>query len=145
MTTPNPYRQYQTTQVQTAGPGQITLMCYDGALRFLAQAREAMETKRYDVQSANIGKTQALLGELLRGLDFERGGEIARNLDSLYRYLYDRLTHASIRDDLAALAEVKHALAELREAWAAALDSVTTTASATGEPPAARRDLALSA
>ena len=87
MTTPNPYKQYKTAQVQTAGPAQLTLMCYDGAARFLAQAREAMETRRYDAQNAAIGKAQALLAELIKGLDFERGGDIAGNLDALYRYL----------------------------------------------------------
>ena len=103
--TPNPYRQYQTMQVETAGPAQLTLMCFDGICRFLIQAREAMECRRYDVQSATIGKAQALLNELLHGLDFERGGQIAHGLGELYRYANRRLTHANIQDDLAALDE----------------------------------------
>lgn len=141
MTMANPYRQYQATQVQTAGPGQLTLMCYDGMLRFLTQARDAMGAKRYDVQDAHIGKAQALLKELLNGLDFERGGEIAQNLDRVYRYLYDRLTHANIKDDLVALDEVKNRLAELREAWSEALNKAGS-APATPEPT--RRDFTLS-
>ncbi len=142
MTTPNPYRQYKTTQVQTAGPAQLTLMCYDGAARFLAQGREAMENRRYDAQNAALGKAQALLAELIKGLDFEHGGDIAHNLDALYRYLYDRLTHANIRDDRAALDEVRGHLSELRDAWAQALEQ-TPEAAGTGE--SARRELALSA
>jgi flagellar protein FliS len=139
MATTNPYQQYHTTQVQTAGPAQLTLMCYDGVIRFLSQAREAMTAKRYDVQSALIGKTQALLGELLKGLDFERGGEIARSLDRLYRYFYDRLTHANIQDDLAALDQVKKGLVELRDAWGEAIDR----AGAQGASEPERRDFAL--
>ena len=141
MTTPNAYRQYRTAQVQTAGPAQLTLMCYDGAARFLARAREAMEARRYDAQDAGIGKAQALLMELIKGLDFERGGDIARNLDTLYRYMYDRLTHANIRDDQEALDEVRGHLSELRDAWAQALEQAPEAAS--GE--SARRELALSA
>jgi flagellar protein FliS len=121
MALPNPYRQYQAAQVQTAGPAQLTLMCYDGALRFLKQARAAMEARDLEAQSKHIGKTQALLSELIKGLDFQQGGEIARNLDGVYRYLYDRLSHATIKDDLAALDEVRDHLAELREAWSQAL------------------------
>ena len=139
MAIPNTYQQYHTVQVQTAGPAQLTLMCYDGAVRFLAQAREAMAAKRYDVQSTLIGKTQALIGELIRGLDFERGGPIALSLDKLYRYLHDRLTHANIQDDLTALDQVKKVFLELREAWAEAMGK----AGAQGAPEGARRDFAL--
>ena len=120
MANSNPYRQYQTTQVQTASPAQLTLMCYDGMIRFLTQAREAMREQRYDVQNAAIDKAQALLSELLKGLDFERGGGIARHLDALYRYLYDQLSHANLRDDMAALDEVRRHLTQLRETWSEA-------------------------
>ena len=136
MAQPHPYRQYQTAQVQTAGPAQLTLMCYDGIARFLAQARAAMTAspRRWDEQSARIGRAQALLTELLNGLDFERGGRVARDLDTLYRYLYDRLTHANIKDDVAALDEVRAAAAELRDAWAEAMGEA---AGVTAPPPAA--------
>lgn len=117
MAYPNPYRQYQTTQVNTAGPLQLTLLCYDGALRFLVQGRDAMLARRYDVQSERIGRAQALLSELLAGLDFAQGGQVAQNLDRLYRYLHDRLSHASVHDDVAALDEVRAHLSELRAAW----------------------------
>jgi len=130
MAHPDPYRQYQTTQVSTAGPAQLTLMCYDGALRFLLQGREAMIARRYDVQDKNIGRAQALLSELLKGLDFERGGEVARNLDAVYRYLYDRLTHANRADDVAALDEVRAALSDLREAWSQMMTGANETGAA---------------
>lgn len=141
MTSPNPYRQYQATQVQTAGPAQLTMMCYDGALRALTQAREAMLARRYDAQHAAIDKAQALLSELLKGLDYHQGGEVAQNLDRLYRYLYDRLTHASVRDDVGALDEVRNHLTELRAAWDAIVDGGT---GASALPALPRRDVALS-
>jgi flagellar protein FliS len=152
MTLSNPYRQYQTTQVQTAGPAQLTLMCYDGALRFISQGREALLARRFEAKHAALDKAQALLAELLKGLDFERGGVIARDLDALYRYLYDRLSHANIRDDQSALDEVRGHLIELRTAWSSAMTSAA--AAATGAAPAApappgaapaRPELALSA
>ena len=152
----NPYHQYQSTQIQTAGPAQLTLMCYDGISRFLGQAREAMLARRYDVQSLLIGRTQALLTELRSGLDFAGGGAaIARELDALYRYLYERLTRATIHDDVNALDEVRAHVATLRGAWAeamnlaqqpsAAASSDSSEAGNVPPPPSSLRDLALSA
>lgn len=134
----NPYQQYQNTQVQTAGPAQLTLMCYDGALRFLQQARGAMVSAKagdyasLEVQSRYINKTQALLSELLSGLDFERGGIVATSLDQIYRYLYDRLTQANIHDDLVAIDEVSKSIRGLREAWAYALGETQAKAASPG-------------
>lgn len=141
MAIPNPYRQYQTTQVQTASPAHLTLMCYDGALRFLTQARSAVEAKDYESQSVFIGKTQALLNELVIGLDFERGGEIAQNLSSIYRYLYDRLTQATIKDDLAALDEVREHLIGLRDTWSEAMRAAASSSASVAQ--GAPRALAL--
>jgi flagellar protein FliS len=134
MAHPDAYRQYQTTQVRTAGPAQLTLMCYDGALRFLKQARAAMEARDYETQNAFIDKTQALLSELINGLDFAQGGDIARDLDRIYRYLHGRLTHATLRDDLAALDEARAHVTDLRDAWAQAMCQAGAAASA---PPVA--------
>ena len=136
MTQSNPYRQYQTTQVSTAGPAQLTLMCYDGALRFLAQGREAMLARRFDVQDKHLGRAQALISELLKGLDFAQGGEVAQNLDAVYRYLHDRLSTANRDDDVAALDEVRAALHELREAWSQIIAGTGESAAAADRRPA---------
>ena len=117
MAVSSPYGHYRENQITTASRGQLLLMTYDGMLRFLEEGRRAMAESRYDVQSSNITKTQSLLLDLLSSLDHKAAPELANNLDRLYRYLYDRLTTANVKDDEKALTEVAGILADLREAW----------------------------
>lgn len=111
---------YRENQVQTASRGQLLLMAYDGMLRFLADGRRAMQDGRYEAQGTCLNKAQALMQELQLALDHSINPQLASNLDRLYRYMSDRLMHANINDDLAAVDEVARMLAELREAWAEA-------------------------
>lgn len=114
------YGNYRENQITTASRGQLLLMTYDGMLRFLEEGRRAMSESRYEVQSSNITRTQTLLLDLLSSLDHQAAPELANNLDRLYRYMYDRLTLANIKDDQKALTEVAGLLSDLREAWAEA-------------------------
>ena len=115
---------YRTNQITTAGPGQLVVMAYDGMLRFLREADVAMRQKNYEAQNRHIQKTQALLMELLCTLNHSASPELARNLDALYRWMYDRLTQANIHDELQTLAEVTGHLAKLRDAWSLAAQKV---------------------
>jgi len=112
--------EYQRSSVLTAGRGKLLLMAYDGALRFLRQAGEAMKNKDTYNQNDYILKAQRIVMELLNTIDHSHNTELAQALDRLYRYIYDRLTEANIKDDLAALEESQVHLKELREAWAEA-------------------------
>ena len=112
--------EYQQNQILTAGRSQLLLLAYDGALRFLGLARAHMRAHEIDRQHANIVRAQAILAELISSLDPTVDEKMAASLRSLYEYLYDRLTHANVRDDEAALTEVGAHLASLREAWAEA-------------------------
>ncbi|MHB0936619.1 MAG: flagellar export chaperone FliS [Armatimonadota bacterium] len=114
------YGNYRENQITTASRGQLLLMTYDGLLRFLEEGRRAMSESRYDAQSTNITKAQTLLLELLSSLDHHAAPELANNLDRLYRYMYDRLTLANVKDDEKSLTEVAGLLGNLREAWAEA-------------------------
>jgi flagellar protein FliS len=121
LNTTNPVRSYRETQIKTATPAKLILMLYDGAIRQLNQAIEDMDDhhRRYDRISNCLVKAQDIVSELMISLDFERGGEIARNLFALYVFMNRRLLDANIRKDAAPLQEVKRMLAELRAAWAA--------------------------
>jgi len=112
--------EYRQNQILTAGRSQLLLLAYDGALRFLSLARIHMRAGELDRQHANIVRAQAILVELINSLDPTVDERMAATLRSLYEYLYDRLTHANVRDDAAALDEVTAHLASLREAWAQA-------------------------
>lgn len=122
---------YREQQVSTASRGQLLLMAYDGMLRFLADGRRAMAERRFEAQSTCLTKTQALLLELTAALDHSVNPQLAGNLDNLYRYMYERLVQANVRDDVAALDEVARMLADLREAWAEADRATRTQAGAT--------------
>ena len=120
----NPLRSYKETQIKTATPGKLILMMYDGAIRHLNQALQEMddEHRRYDSISNSLIKAQDIIAELMISLDFERGGEIAKNLFGLYVFMNRRLLDGNIKKDRTPLEEVKTLLIELRGAWAEVAD-----------------------
>jgi flagellar protein FliS len=120
----NPLRSYRETQIKTATPGKLILMLYDGAIKHLNQALQDMSTEpqRYDSISNSLIKAQDIIAELMISLDFDRGGEIAKNLFSLYVFMNRRLLDGNIRKDRAPVEEVKTLLTELRGAWAEVAD-----------------------
>lgn len=123
MNTMNPLRSYKETQIKTATPGKLILMLYDGAIRHLNQALEDLSKEhRYDSISNSLIRTQDIIAELMISLDFDRGGEIAKNLFSLYVFMNRRLLDGNISKDKAPLEEVKTLLTELRGAWAEVAD-----------------------
>lgn len=115
----NPYQQYRQNQVVTASPYQLLLMLFDGALRFVRQAGEALE--RRDNSGANnyLGRAQKIVAELMSSLDF-RQGRLPEDLYKIYEYMYRRLVEANVRKSREPLEEVEGMLLELRESWAEA-------------------------
>ena len=81
MTGNNPLKAYKETQVKTATPGKLIIMLYDAAIKNINQACECMDEgfKKNDVASKCIIKAQDIISELMVSLDFEQGGEIAKN------------------------------------------------------------------
>ena len=128
----NPLRSYKETQIKTATPGKLILMMNDGAIRNLNQALQDMddEHRRYDSISNSLIKVQDIIAELMISLDFERGGEIAKNLFGLYVFMNRRLLDGNIKKDKAPLEEVKTLLIELRGAWAEVADKAGVSAGA---------------
>lgn len=116
----NPYRSYQ---VETASAEDQVAMLYDGARRFIDLATIALEARRYDEVSNNIGKAQRIFGELSACLNFE-AGEIANNLLQLYDYWTWRLSQGLILKDPGMFQEVSATLVEMQGAWAEAAKQV---------------------
>ncbi len=122
--TPHPYaRAYQTQSILTASPGQLVLMMYDGALRFMAQARAgfALPEDNYSrIEKINVAllRAQAILVELRANLDMNAGGAIAANLDRLYDYYVRRLQEANLRKDEKPVIEIEGLVRTLRDGWA---------------------------
>lgn len=115
---------YQAQAVETAGPAQLVLMLYDGALAALTRAEQALasDAAAGSAEAANreLLRVQDIVTELWVTLDVERGGAVAANLAALYDFCLDRLVTANVRKDPGELPAVRDVLAGLREAWAAA-------------------------
>lgn len=125
-------RAYQAQSILTASPGQLVLLMYDGALRFLAQARAGFdlpdhETHRIAQINTALLRAQAVIAELQANLDHQAGGEIARNLDRLYDYHQRRLLEANVRKDESIVIEVERLVRELRDGWAEMLRTTDAT------------------
>jgi flagellar protein FliS len=107
--------QYQEMQVQTT-PGRLVVMLYDGALRFLHVGLDALQRGDRPAQGLNLGKAQNILVELMNTLD-KSAGELAYNLESLYRYCLKRLLIANAEDRGECVEEVIRLMLPLRDAW----------------------------
>ncbi|MDD5090240.1 MAG: flagellar export chaperone FliS [Candidatus Wallbacteria bacterium] len=108
---------YRDTKIQTASPGKLILLLYDGALRF---SRTAMDKiAKGDIEGAhnNIIKTQNIVTELDLILDMQNGGEIAGNLRKLYNFILKHLVKANVEKNARCLEEVIHLIENLNEAW----------------------------
>ena len=110
---------YKRQQVLTATPEALTLMLYNGALRFMTEGREAIERKDYEEANNSLQKAQNIITEFRVTLIMEY--EISHQLLPLYNYVYDRLVEANMKSDLAQLDEAKNIITELRDAWAQAM------------------------
>jgi flagellar protein FliS len=113
----HPYRQYQKTAVTTASREKILLMLYEGCIRFIRQATQAMEDKRIADKGKYISKATAILSELLATLDFKVGGELATNLEGLYVFMIDKLIEANIENNPETLRQVDKLMNTLYVGW----------------------------
>ncbi|HXG20996.1 MAG TPA: flagellar export chaperone FliS [Methylomirabilota bacterium] len=108
---------YRANQVMTADPGVILLLLYQGAIDFLRQAKDSLEKKNMAAKGQAISKALAIISELLASLNFEVGGEVARNLESLYLFMIDHITQANLHNDPTPLDETITLLSTLKEGW----------------------------
>ena len=113
----NGIQSYRRTNVITADPGKLVLMCYEGVIDQLKIAKERYEAKDYEAKCKALKKAEDIIGELACSLDFDKGGAVARNLESLYNYMTRRIILADMNRDLDAIDEVIWMLSELLSAW----------------------------
>jgi flagellar protein FliS len=116
----DPYQNYRQTQVETADQATLLLMLYSGALKFLGQARQAMESNDVEETNRLLGRVQDILCELMGSLNPELP-EISGSLFQLYEYMHHLLVQANIKKDVENIREVERQLTLLLEAWQAAI------------------------
>jgi flagellar protein FliS len=126
--------QYTQRAVETASPGQLVVMLYDGLIRFLGQAKAAMERGQAGEAGLKLSRAQAIVTELRVSLDMTRG-PIASNLAAIYDWGLQEMTQARLANDPERIAVLVAQFADLREAWAA----VATTARPAEAAAQARR------
>ena len=112
---PNAYAQYKNSKVLTASPAELTLMLYEGAIKFCNIAILAMEQKEIEKAHINIRKAQKIIEHLMVTLDMKY--PVAKDFDNMYQYLLRRLSEANISKDPEILKEVLTHLHTIRDNW----------------------------
>lgn len=128
---------YFQAQVTTTSQGDLLIMLYDGAVKFLTQAKERMAARDMAGKGILISKAMDIINELDSSLNADKGGELAVNLHKLYFYCSTRLLNANLKLDPALIDEVIKILTGLRSAYAQIID--TPEAKAAGAAIAARQ------
>lgn len=115
----NPYQSYQQNSVNTASPGDLTLMLYNGCLKFITLGKKAMETGNIQEKNNNLLKAQNIIHELMVTLNMDVA--ISKDLLALYDYLNRQLVEANLKNDSAILDEVTEFVTDFRNTWKEAI------------------------
>ena len=115
MALPNAYAQYKNSKILTASPAELTLMLYEGAIKFCNIAITAIEQKDIEKAHINIVKTQRIIEHFRLTLDMKY--PVAQDFDRVYEYLARRLAQANVKKDKEILEEVLEHLHSMRDTW----------------------------
>lgn len=108
---------YKRAAVNTMDQTKLIIMLYDGAIKYVGMGIESLKRKEIEKAHNSLVKTKAIVSELMASLNMEKGGEIAKNLQSLYAYMFDQLIEANVTKNPMPAQTVLGLLKELREAW----------------------------
>lgn len=115
MSVQNAYNAYKQNSVTTASPGELTLMLYNGCIKFIHQAKKAIELKDIPNRNKYIQKSQAILIELMATLNMDI--PVSKDMYNLYEYMHYQLTQANIKNDASILDEVESLTVDFRDTW----------------------------
>lgn len=117
--------QYKQTSVTTATPGQILIMLYEAAIKNVKKASECIRSGDVPGKGVAIVKTHDIINELVNTLDFDVGGDVARELERLYNFIIDQLVLANRENRAEPLQSVQKILETLLVGWKGAVEQVT--------------------
>lgn len=106
---------YQNNKASTSNPGELTLMLYEGAIKFCNIALISIEENNISKANTNILKAEKIITHLLSTLDFKY--PVAKDFKNIYEYLFDRLVEANIKKEPEILEEVLEHLRGVRDTW----------------------------
>ncbi|HEY8464806.1 MAG TPA: flagellar export chaperone FliS [Bacillota bacterium] len=112
----NPYQRYLQVQLETSSPVELIIKLYDGAIRFISQGAKALQQKDYIQANTCLLRAERIIDELNINLNMD-GGEVAKNLRSLYFFFNQTLITANVKKDGRDLPKIIAMLTSLREAW----------------------------
>lgn len=115
MALPNKYEQYSSNRIMTASPGELTLMLYEGAIKFCNIAIMGIEQSDMEKAHNNIVRTEKIIQYLRETLDMKY--PVAQDFENIYVYLTRRLVEANIKKDKEILEEVCEHLRSVRDTW----------------------------
>lgn len=110
---------YRRQQILNAPPEQLTLMLYNGCLRFIDEGTAAVREKRFEDANTSLQKAQRIISEFRMTLNMDY--EISHQLLPLYNYIYDRLVEGNMKSDVEVLNGAREIISELRDAWVGAM------------------------
>ena len=122
MAMPNAYAQYNNNKVMTASPAELTLMLYEGAIKFCNLAEMGIEQKDIEKAHTNIIKVQKIIDYLRQTLDMKY--DVAKDFDNIYSYLSMRLVEANMKKDIEILKEINTHLHSVRDTWKEVMKAV---------------------
>ncbi len=115
----NPYSKYKKMQVETTDPVRLVIMLYDGAVKALRLAMKYAREKDFEKKGREMMRAHDIIFELLSTLDRENGGEIAKNLESLYVYMLRGILESNASNDFGKMEEIIGHLETLNDGWRA--------------------------
>lgn len=116
---------YQTNSINTASKAELTLMLYEGAIKFVNIGMTALEEGNKEKANNNIIKAQKIIAELRATLDFKY--PVAKDFEVVYDYIYRRLVEANIKKDKEILKEALQYIREMRDTWKQVMEKTKGT------------------
>ncbi len=123
----NPYQKYKQTSIQSASKEKLLLMLYEGAIKFMKLSMASIEQKKLAEKGVNIGRAYDIILELNNTLDHKVGGDVSKNLEQLYMYITEQLTHANIKNDVQHMKNALKVTETLYEGWVKAVEQLKNT------------------
>ena len=115
MALPNAYGRYNNSKILTASPAELTLMLYEGAIKFCNIAIVAVENKDIEKAHVNIQKIERIIDYFRQTLDMKY--PVAEDFERVYSYLSARLIEANLKKDKEILEEINGHLRSMRDTW----------------------------
>ena len=134
------YNAYKKASVKTASQAELVVLLYEGAVKKLTSASSKftpdgkLPVANIESFSSDVLRAQEIITELQVSLDMEKGGEIARNLMSLYLFFNDQLRSANISKNKDKIDSVLNMMSQLTESWRQAAESSNGTVSSQAQP-----------